>query len=153
MLAPPALLPHSQPGRPCAPDPQPVSTKRRAAMRNTVYAVLAGCFLAPALATAQTPETESPADLSAATAADVVPAFVADESTPGQEGPGNRWYGRAEYLLWWLREGRVPPLLTTGSFANGGVLGASDTTVLYGDERLKTRHDDRFNGIRLALGY
>ncbi|HEV3256208.1 MAG TPA: BBP7 family outer membrane beta-barrel protein [Gemmataceae bacterium] len=122
-------------------------------MRRTLYAVLAGCFLAPALASAQTPETESLAGLPAATPADAVPAFVADESTPGQEGQGNRWYGRTEYLLWWLREGRVPPLLTTGSFANGGVLGAADTKVLYGDDRLKTRHDDRFNGIRLALGY
>jgi hypothetical protein len=58
-----------------------------------------------------------------------------------------------EYLLWWLREGRVPPLLTTSSAASAGVLGRPDTRVLYGDTRLETRHGDRFNGTRVGLGY
>ncbi len=58
-----------------------------------------------------------------------------------------------EYLLWWLREGRVPPLLTTSSPASAGILGRPDTRVLYGDDRLETRHGDRFNGLRGYLGY
>jgi hypothetical protein len=58
-----------------------------------------------------------------------------------------------EYLLWWLREGRVPPLLTTNSAASAGILGRPDTRVLYGDSRLQTRHGDQFNGTRVGLGY
>src|SRR5262245_9971556 len=63
--------------------------------------------------------------------------------------PDDRWSVRGEYLFWWLREGRVPPLLTTSSFASRGVLDQPDTTVLYGD-KLETRHHDRFIGTRLT---
>jgi hypothetical protein len=58
-----------------------------------------------------------------------------------------------EYLVWFLREGRIPPLLTTSSFASGGRLGVPDTQILYGDDRLQTRHDDRFVGTRLTLDW
>jgi hypothetical protein len=47
----------------------------------------------------------------------------------------------------------VPPLLTTSSFASGGRLGEPDTRVLYGDDRLETRHDDRFVGVRVFLDW
>jgi hypothetical protein len=69
---------------------------------------------------------------------------------PGRQ---QRLYFGAEYLLWWLREGRIPAILTTSSPAAAGVLGAPDTRVLYGDDRLETRHGNRFNGMRLTLGY
>ena len=42
-------------------------------------------------------------------------------------------------------------LLTTSSFASGGRLGQPDTQILYGDDRLETRHDDRFFGGRFGL--
>ena len=58
-----------------------------------------------------------------------------------------------EYLLWTLREGRAPALLTTGPAASQGVLGSPGTSILYGNDRLQTRHGDRFNGIRLNAGY
>jgi hypothetical protein len=64
-----------------------------------------------------------------------------------------RLYGSVEYLYWWLREGHIPPLLTTSSFASGGLLGQADTRVLYGDDRLETRHGDRFIGARPQLGW
>jgi len=64
-----------------------------------------------------------------------------------------RFYLSTEYVLWFLREGRIPPILTTSSPASAGVLGASDTRVLYGDDRLETRHGDRFNGLRFTVGY
>jgi hypothetical protein len=67
--------------------------------------------------------------------------------------PAERLDVQLEYILWWLREGRVPPLLTTSSPASAGILGRSDTRVLYGDDRLTTRHGDRFNGLRVYLGY
>jgi hypothetical protein len=43
--------------------------------------------------------------------------------------------------------------LTTSAAASQGVLGKLDTRVLYGGDRLQTRHDDRFVGTRVALGY
>ena len=52
--------------------------------------------------------------------------------------------GGASCSRWWLREGRAPAILTAGS--------AGDARVIYGDERLETRHGDRFNGLRLTLG-
>jgi hypothetical protein len=61
--------------------------------------------------------------------------------------------GNVAYVLWWLREGRLPPTLTTSSQASQGLLGQADTRTLYGDDRLPTRHGDRFNGIRATLGY
>jgi len=70
-----------------------------------------------------------------------------------EEAPADRWYLGAEYLVWWLREARLPPALTTGSVASQGVLGQPDTRILYGDDRLETRHDDRFVGGRLTIGY
>jgi hypothetical protein len=72
---------------------------------------------------------------------------------PCQSVPADRWYGRGDYLLWWLREGRGPPLLTTSSAASQGLLGRPDTRVLYGEGTLPTRHGDRFNGTRWTLGY
>jgi hypothetical protein len=57
---------------------------------------------------------------------------------PDAFGPDRpRFYARAEYLTWWFREQRVPPLLTTGPpQANGqsGFLGAPGTVVLVGGE-------------------
>jgi hypothetical protein len=67
--------------------------------------------------------------------------------------PADRLHVGVEYILWWLREGRVPPLLTTSSAASEGILCRSDTHVLYGDGRLETRHGDRFNGTRIDLDY
>ncbi len=58
-----------------------------------------------------------------------------------------------DYILWWLREGRMPATLTTSSQASRGLLGQPDTRILYGDDRLETRHGDRFNGIRPAIAY
>src|SRR5262249_26186522 len=61
--------------------------------------------------------------------------------------------GQGEYLVWWLRRGHAPPVLTTSSTASQGVLGQPDTRVLYGDERLETRHNDRFIGGRVTLNW
>jgi hypothetical protein len=73
--------------------------------------------------------------------------------TPCEKPPADRWYADGEYLIWWLRECRVPPLLTTGPAASQGLLGLPDTRVLYGGGTLETRHQDRFVGTRLTLGY
>jgi hypothetical protein len=51
--------------------------------------------------------------------------------------PGRFWVG-AEYLYWWTREMRVPPLVTSGTPTTGGLipgaLGVPGTTVLLSGE-------------------
>ncbi len=44
---------------------------------------------------------------------------------------------RGDYLLWWTRGMRVPPLVTTGPPA--GILGQPNTTILYGNSTLTDR--------------
>jgi hypothetical protein len=71
-----------------------------------------------------------------------------DENDFGYDGPAfrgflsNRLWFRGEALLWWVRGGQTPPLLTTspGSTpqAQAGVLGQTDTTILFGDQALNT---------------
>ncbi|MFO0876172.1 MAG: BBP7 family outer membrane beta-barrel protein [Gemmataceae bacterium] len=65
--------------------------------------------------------------------------------------PSSTIHFSAEYMAWWLRRAYVPPVLTTSSTASQGVLGQPDTRPLFGDERLETRHNDRFFGTRFAL--
>lgn len=110
-------------------------------MRNLLAVVLlTGLLAAPAGAVGPAPSAED----------DPVP--VTGDGVP-EDAPGSRWSVSAEYLLWWLREGRLPPTLTTSSPASRGLLGRPDTQTLYGGDRLETRHGDRFNGIEATLGY
>jgi hypothetical protein len=55
------------------------------------------------------------------------------------DSPACCWSVDADYVLWWLRRGRVPAVLV------------SDSGVGYGDDRVETRHGDRFNGVRFAV--
>ena len=52
--------------------------------------------------------------------------------------PEPRLWGRAEYLLWWVRDARLPPLVTTTpatvSQAVQGALTAPGTEVLFGGD-------------------
>jgi hypothetical protein len=57
------------------------------------------------------------------------------------------FWGSGEYLLWWFKDGRVPPLVTTG---DGGKLGAPGTRVLVDNLDFD---DDVRQGGRFALGY
>jgi hypothetical protein len=80
--------------------------------------------------------------------------LVAEEGEGIRVGTGGpRLEVATEYIFWWLREGRLPPTLTTSSQASRGLLGAPDTHTLYGGDRLQTRHGDQFNGVRLTLAY
>jgi Putative beta barrel porin-7 (BBP7) len=67
---------------------------------------------------------------------------------------GTRFWGSAEYLLWWTRGQNLPPLATTsppGTPINqAGVLGAPGTSILIGDSRANT---DPLSGGRFTLGY
>jgi hypothetical protein len=55
--------------------------------------------------------------------------------------------GSGEYLLWWFKNGRIPPLVTAGG---NGVLGSPGTRVLVDNLNFD---DDVRQGGRFALGY
>ena len=65
----------------------------------------------------------------------------------------NRVWVRSDALLWWLRGGETPPLLTTSPASTpqsqAGVLGQPGTTVLFGDQELNT---GLHAGGRLSFG-
>ena len=68
--------------------------------------------------------------------------------------PPSRFWVNGEYLLWWLRDSNLPPLVTTSpvgtSRDQAGVLGQPGTTTLLGDSRMK--HDERSGG-RFSFGW
>jgi hypothetical protein len=57
---------------------------------------------------------------------------------------GNRWYVSAEYLLWWLKGDRTPPLVSSGSQT------LPIQSVLYGGNELGT---DPQSGARFTIGW
>lgn len=67
--------------------------------------------------------------------------------------PPPRFYGNADYLLWWLDGMGTPPLVTTspaGTAQNqAGVLGQPGTSILFGGSELD---DDSVSGGRFSLG-
>lgn len=52
----------------------------------------------------------------------------------------------ADYLLWWVKGGPVPPLVTTGTVGSQGVLGDRGTDLLFGNSDLNY---NAFSGIRV----
>ncbi|HXG11165.1 MAG TPA: BBP7 family outer membrane beta-barrel protein [Gemmataceae bacterium] len=64
-------------------------------------------------------------------------------------GPPGRVWLRAEYLLWWIRDSRLPPLLTAGTPAGLAILGQPGTTILFGGDRLD---NDERSGARFSAG-
>ena len=114
--------------------------------------LLASCLIA--WLSAATAGAAEPSDAPAPSAAEVDGAMPPTVDEGPVVAPGPRFLVDAEYLLWWLREGRLPaPTLATSSQASQGLLGKPDTRVLYGDDRLRTRHGDEFNGVRFRLAY
>lgn len=89
-----------------------------------------------------------------------VPAQAAPEMGPPAEPvvasltvePSDRLRIEVDYLYWFLQRMRVPPLLTTSPPASAGVLGTPGTEELYGDGRLRSRHD-RYVGVRFDVDY
>ena len=63
-----------------------------------------------------------------------------------------RVWSRAEYLLWWIKDGPLPvPLLTTGNPTDAvpGAIGQEGTRTLFGGHGLD---DGAFSGVRATLG-
>jgi hypothetical protein len=65
-------------------------------------------------------------------------------------GPAGHFWVSAEYLLWWIKDSRLPPLVTTSPPGSGGVLGQPGTTVLFGGSNLD--HEARSGG-RFIFGF
>jgi hypothetical protein len=70
----------------------------------------------------------------------------------GCGGCGGGFWGRAEYLMWWVRGAYVPPLVTTSPQGTlpgqAGVL--PNATILFGDQEI---NDSGRSGGRFTLGY
>ncbi len=64
-----------------------------------------------------------------------------------------RWYGRLEYLAWWTKGMRLPPLVTTSPIGtppqDAGVLGQDSTRILVGNQDVLERARE---GGRLTIG-
>jgi Putative beta barrel porin-7 (BBP7) len=60
-------------------------------------------------------------------------------------------YTQADYLLWWMKDAHLPPLVTEGSFGSPApaVLGQPGTSVVLGDDSV---HQNVFSGGRFTLG-
>jgi hypothetical protein len=70
-------------------------------------------------------------------------------------GPDGRVWVSGEYLLWWIKGNRVPPLVTTGpgdptQVPPPGAPGAAGTRALFGGDTLDR---DPFSGGRFTAGY
>jgi hypothetical protein len=66
----------------------------------------------------------------------------------GCRDPFSTWI-EADYLLWWVKENRFPPLLTAGTPASGGVLGLPGTVPLVADTDLDNSYR---SGGRITIG-
>jgi hypothetical protein len=75
-------------------------------------------------------------------------AAVCPCETPGASP--SRFYGSGEYLLWWLKDQRVPPLVTTSPPASAGIIGMPGTQILFGGSDVS---EGTFSGFRFTAGY
>jgi hypothetical protein len=64
-------------------------------------------------------------------------------------GDADRFYASGEYLLWWIRNTNVPPLVTTSAPNLNGIIGPG-TTILLGQSPLDNQER---SGGRLTVGY
>jgi hypothetical protein len=83
---------------------------------------------------------------------DVVPSEWEGDGCECERPSGPRCWGGADYLMWWVRNGPTPPLVTTGNpsvLPAPGALGAAGTRILFGDSDLEY---GTFAGGRITVG-
>jgi Putative beta barrel porin-7 (BBP7) len=103
----------------------------------------------------------SPAAVDAPVAGSSRPAPLREEpvvqnlNPPGEawedDSPKPSWltgfaHLEVDYLWWYLERMRVPTLATTGPIGSPAILGEPGTSILYGDDRLTSRHG-RYVGL------
>ena len=76
------------------------------------------------------------------------PAVYVPGPPPGPYEPVGAWFN-AEYLLWWIKDNRVPPLVTAGVAGVPDVLGPADTTTLFNGGNVS---DGPLSGGRFTFG-
>jgi hypothetical protein len=71
---------------------------------------------------------------------------------PARADRGGGLYGSADYLLWWVKQTPLPPLVTSGSasLAGSGTLGGPQTGVLFGGRDVGGQP---LSGGRFTLGF
>lgn len=75
---------------------------------------------------------------------------AASAQPPGCKRPAPPIWVSAEYLLWWIKDARFPPLVTTGPPGSGGILGAPGTVIVSGG----TNFDySPMSGGRISAGF
>jgi hypothetical protein len=69
-------------------------------------------------------------------------------------GPPGRFWASAEYLLWWIKDQPVPPLVTASPAGtpatSAGVIGVPGNAIIFGGSDL---NDHAFSGGRLEFGF
>lgn len=100
------------------------------------------------------PPTHDAAAISAAPLAADPPLLNSLAPARSRRGCLDRIWVEADYLLWWMKGDRIPPLVTTspaGTARNqAGVLGVPGTTTLFGDGH--TNYELRSGGM-ITFGY
>lgn len=109
----------------------------RTLILSAILGLLAGITSAPA----QAPATYSPEN-------------EVTMAVSGVDAPAGQLWVTTEYLMWWLRGDRLPPLATLSplgtSLPDAGVLGVPSTQILFGN---KSVNADCRSGGRINFGY
>ena len=110
-------------------------------MRTRLLGSLAALFTSVGVASSQAPNpadtvpvhnSSAPAPPTNGPLPPAVPVSPWAEGPTVSGGPSpSRFWGSAEYLLWWVRGYSVPPLAATGPFSSQGILGNPGTSVLF----------------------
>ncbi len=135
-------------------------------MSRSGYLALLTVLVSWTTATAQTPYASaasagpgtavSPSDVSGPTVClpevhggDAVSTDEPCADSGGPSSPPGRFWVSGEYLLWWIRDSHLPPLVTAGSLTSAGILGRPGTGVLFGG----TTDNEERSGGRFRAGY
>jgi Putative beta barrel porin-7 (BBP7) len=97
-----------------------------------------------------TPPTTPPGMPLTCGSSDCCAPACCDPTALGLQG---RFYGDADYLLWWAKGNKLPPLVTTGSVTDlrsTAALGQMNTLILFGNREYD---DDTRSGGRFTAGY
>jgi hypothetical protein len=109
-------------------------------MRTLTVGAIVGLLAVTASALGQDPPTTS--------------NVIGDALAPQTGDSGGRMWATGEYLMWWLRGDRLPPLVTSSPSGTpqsaAGVLGGASTQVLFGNSSV---NGDGRSGGRLTAGY
>jgi hypothetical protein len=86
------------------------------------------------------------------TGSSVIPSTCASGACNdgGPCGPDGCMWGTVDYLLWWTRPDRVPPLVTSGTTASRGIIGQPGTTTIIGDSGLGGLPQ---SGVKFTAGF